>query len=154
VYPLLHVGVHELPLARLPVHGVASPFAIAIVASHALALQANVLLNVPAKHDLLPDAVYPLLHVGVHELPLARLAVQSPSAPFVVAAVASHALALHTAVSVVSVPAAQVLVPETVYPLLHVGVHELPLARLPVHGVASPLVGTAAASHALHKELH
>jgi hypothetical protein len=38
-----------------------------------------------------------------------------------------------------------------VYPLLHVGAHELPLARLDVHGLASPFVGAAAASQlALH----
>ena len=110
VYPLLHVGVHELPLARLPVHGLGSPFVTAAVASHASGLQANVSVNVPsvgasatrratfastvslvivpAEHDLLPDAVYPLLHVGVHELSIARLDVQSPSAPFVGAVVA------------------------------------------------------------------
>ena len=41
------------------------------------------------------------------------------------------------------------LMPNTVYPLLHVGVHELPLARLAVHGLASPFAGVAAALHAL-----
>ncbi len=40
-------------------------------------------------------------------------------------------------------------VPETVYPLLQVGVQELPLARLDVHGVAAPFVGAADASHGL-----
>ncbi len=54
------------------------------------------------------ETIYPLLHVGVHELPLARLAVHGPASPFVGAADASHALALHTAVLVVSVPAVQV----------------------------------------------
>jgi hypothetical protein len=48
------------------------------------------LVIVPAEHDLLPDAVYPLLHVGVHELPIARLDVQSPSAPLDGAGVASQ----------------------------------------------------------------
>ena len=56
---------------------------------------------------LMPDTVYPVLHVGVHELPLARLAVHGPASPFVGAADASHAL-LHTAVLVVSVPAVHV----------------------------------------------
>ena len=64
---------------------------------------------------LMPDTVYPLLHVGVHELPLARLDVHGPASPFVGAVDASHALALHMAVSVVSVPNRQVLVPDTVY---------------------------------------
>ena len=132
VYPLLQVGSHELPLARLPVHGLGSPFVTAAVASHALGLQANVSVNVPsvgasatnvpsvgssathtsamvasatrretfvstvslvivpAEHDLLPDAVYPLLHVGVHELPIARLDVQLPNAPLDGAGVASQ----------------------------------------------------------------
>ncbi len=40
-------------------------------------------------------------------------------------------------------------VPETVYPLLQVGVQELPLARPDVHGVATPFVGAADASHGL-----
>ncbi len=57
---------------------------------------------------LMPDTVYPLLHVGVHELPLARLAVHGVATPKVGAADASHALALHTAVLVVSVPAVHV----------------------------------------------
>ena len=57
------------------------------------------LVIVPAEHDLLPDAVYPLLHVGVHELSIARLDVQSPSAPFVGAVVAwqvGTGVGLHT----------------------------------------------------------
>ena len=36
------------------------------------------------------DIVYPLLHVGVHVLPLARLDVHVPAAPFVGASDASH----------------------------------------------------------------
>ena len=61
------------------------------------------------------EIMYPLLHVGVHELPLARLPVHGVANPFVGAADASHGLALHTAVSVNSVPNRQVLVPDTVY---------------------------------------
>ncbi len=116
IYPLLHVGVHELPLARLVLHGAANPFGGASDASHGLALHTAVLVvSMPAVHILVPDTVYPLLHVGVHELPLARLDVHGPASPFVGAVDASHGLALHTAVSVVSVPSRQVLVPDTVY---------------------------------------
>ena len=116
IYPLLHVGVHELPLARLAVHGVANPFVGATDASHGLALHTAVLVvSVPAVHVLVPDTVYPLLHVGVHELPLARLAVHGVATPNVGAVDASHALALHMAVSVVSMPNRQVLVPDNVY---------------------------------------
>ena len=53
---------------------------------------------------LVPDTVYPLLHVGVHELPLARLDVHGLASPFA-GAVAASQLGLHTAVLVVSVPA-------------------------------------------------
>ena len=57
------------------------------------------------------------------------------------------AAALHTAVVVVSVPAVHVLVPASVYPLLHVGVHELPLARLAVHMPAAPFAMAPAERH-------
>ena len=114
-YPVLHVGVHDEPLARLDRHVPREP-SVGAVTAHALGLHtAESVVSMPAAHVLVPDAVYPLLHVGVHELPLARLAVHGPASPFVGAADASHALALHTAVSVVSVPNRQVLVPDTVY---------------------------------------
>jgi hypothetical protein len=37
-----------------------------------------------------PDIVYPMLHAGVHVLPLARLDVHVPTAPFAGAAEASQ----------------------------------------------------------------
>jgi hypothetical protein len=147
IYPLLHVGVHELPLARLAVHGVANPFVGAADASHGLALHTAVLVvSVPAAHVLVPDAVYPLLHVGVHELPLARLAVHGVASPNVGAADASHALALHTTLSE-SMPAAQVLVPDNVYPLLHVGMHDIPPSTVEVHVPMPPFVGATTFTH-------
>jgi hypothetical protein len=97
VYPLLHVGVHELPLARLDVHGLASPFVGAVDASHGLGLHAKVSVYEPREHDLPPDAVYPPLHVGVHEAPLSRLESQEPAPPFVGAAAALHASPARTA---------------------------------------------------------
>ena len=51
--------------------------------------------NVPKEHDLVPDTVYPELHAGWHVDPLARELVQSPTAPFVGAADASHGLGTH-----------------------------------------------------------
>ncbi len=57
VYPLLHVGMHELPLARLTVHGVATPLDNAAEATHALALQTTVSFSVPAVHALVPASV-------------------------------------------------------------------------------------------------
>jgi hypothetical protein len=55
------------------------------VTTHGFAPHATVSVSAPALHDRLPDIVYPLSHVGVHELPLARLDVHVPNAPFVVA---------------------------------------------------------------------
>ncbi len=69
----------------------------------------------PNEHEYVPPAVwsYPVLHVGVHDEPLARFDRHVPREPSD-GAVTAHALGLHTAVSVVSVPAAHVLVPDTV----------------------------------------
>jgi hypothetical protein len=146
VYPVLHIGVHVAPLARLAVHVPRAPYRGAVTA-HGFGLHATVLeISAPAVHALVPVRVYPLLHVGVHELPLARLAVQSPASPFVGAADASHASALHTAVLTVSVPAEHDRLPDSVYPALHDGVHEAPLARLPpVHVPRPPFVGAETA---------
>ena len=121
----------------------------------AFGLHTTVPVSVPAVHMYEPDAVYPLLHVGVHERPLASVAEHVPASPLVTAADASQGVdvgarvssgAMQTAVLVVSVPAAHVLVPISVYPLLHVGEHVLPLARTVVHGVACPFVTAADAS--------
>ena len=76
-------------------------------------------VNVPRKHELVPDTVYPELHVGWQVDPLASELVQSPAPPFVGAADASHGFAEH--VAAVNVPRKHELVPETVYPELHVG---------------------------------
>ena len=104
-------------------------------------------VKVPALHELVPDTVYPELHVGWHVDPLARELVQSPAPPFVGAADASHGFAEH--VAAVSVPALQDDVPDTVYPELHVGWHVDPLARELVQSPAPPFVGAADASHVL-----
>jgi hypothetical protein len=93
---VLHVGMHESPLAsRLDVHVPKAPFVGAVIV-HGFGLHANVLVYEPYEHDLLPDAVYPLLHVGVHEAPLSRLAGHVPMAPFV-GAVTEHGLPARTA---------------------------------------------------------
>ena len=47
-------------------------------------------VNTPKEHELVPDTVYPELHVGWQVDPLARELVQSPAPPFVGAADASH----------------------------------------------------------------
>ena len=102
-------------------------------------------VNVPKEHELVPDTVYPELHVGWHVEPLASELVQSPAPPFAGAVDASHGFAEH--VAAVRVPAVQELVPETVCPELHVGWHDVPLARELVQSPAAPLVGGAEASH-------
>ena len=54
-------------------------------------LQTAVSVRVPLEHDLDPDKVYPLLQVGVHVAPSARVEVHpEPGAPFVMAPDASH----------------------------------------------------------------
>ena len=73
----------------------------------------------PKEHELVPDTVYPELHVGWHVDPLASELVQSPAPPFAGAADASHAFAEH--VAAVSTPKEHELVPDIVYPELHVG---------------------------------
>ena len=52
-------------------------------------------VSVPLEHDLLPDNVYPLLHVGEHELPLERTVVHGVACPFGTAADASQYLSQH-----------------------------------------------------------
>ena len=101
-------------------------------------------VNVPKEHELVPDTVYPELHVGWQVDPLASELVQSPAPPFAGAVDASHGFAEH--VAAVRVPAVQELVPETVYPELHVGWHVDPLAREPVQSPTAPFVGLVDAS--------
>ena len=51
-------------------------------------------VNVPKEHELVPDTVYPELHVGWHVDPLVKELVQSPASPFAGAAEASHGFAV------------------------------------------------------------
>ena len=57
-------------------------------------------VNVPKEHELVPDTVYPELHVGWHVDPLVNELVQSPAPPFVGAADASHKFAEHVAMDI------------------------------------------------------
>jgi hypothetical protein len=84
------------------------------------------------------------LHVGWHVDPLASELVQSPAPPFEGAPEASQGFAAH--VAVVSVPALQDDVPDTVYPELHVGWHVDPLASELVQSPAPPFEGAPEAS--------
>ena len=103
-------------------------------------------VSVPRLHEDVPDIVYPELHVGWHDEPLAKEPVQSPAPPFVGAEDASHEPEEH--VAAVSVPKEEhELVPETVYPDSHVGWHVKPLARVLVQLPTPPLVGAMEASH-------
>ena len=117
VYPELHVGWHVDPLARELVQSPAPPFVGGAEASHGI-LEHVAAVNVPAVHDEVPDTVYPALHVGWHVDPLARELVQSPVPPFTGAADASHGFAAH--VAAVNDPKEHELVPDIVYPELHV----------------------------------
>ena len=80
--------------------------------SHGFGEHATVSARVPAEHDLDPDRVYPLLHVGWQVDPLARELRQSPAPPFVGSVEALHGFAEQ--VAAVSVPALHEEVPDTV----------------------------------------
>ena len=110
-------------------------------------MHTTVSVRVPAAHDLVPERVLPVLHVGVHDAPCASVEVQSFRAPLATAVDASQELPLHTDVSV-RVPALQDLVPEMVYPLLQVGVHDDPCASVEVQpDPAAPFDIAPDASH-------
>jgi hypothetical protein len=81
--------------------------------------------------------------MGWHVDPLARELVQFPASPFVGGAEALQGFAEH--VAAVSVSALHDDVPDTVYPVLHMGWHVDPLARELVQFPASPFVGGAEA---------
>mmetsp|Transcript_9768 Transcript_9768/g.44500 ORF Transcript_9768/g.44500 Transcript_9768/m.44500 type:complete len:153 (+) Transcript_9768:96-554(+) len=139
----------------------------------------NYVTPVLKEHELVPDTVYPELHVGWHVDPLASELVQSPTPPFIGAVDASHGFAAHVAavsvlqspappfvgakdashgftehVAAVRVPRLQDDVPDTVYPELHVGWHVDPLARELVQSPAPPFVGAADASHGIPCRLY
>ena len=111
----MHDGVHVAPCARVEVQSFRAPLATAPEASQELPLHTDVSVRVPALQDLVPERVYPLLQIGVHDEPCASVEVQSDpaAAPFDIAPDASHGSGLHTMVSV-SVPAVHDLVPERV----------------------------------------
>ena len=62
---------------------------VAAVMSHAFAEHVAA-VKVPKEHELVPDTVYPALHVGWHVDPLARELVHVPTPPFAGAADASQ----------------------------------------------------------------
>ena len=80
------------------------------------------------------------MHVGWHVEPLARELVHVPTAPFVGAVDASHVGVAVQATVLVRVPLLHDLEPERVYPVLQVGVHDEPLARVDVQSFRAPLV--------------
>ena len=127
-------------------------YATAVPDAQGLALHVAA-ASVPVVQLDVPETVYPALHVGRHEAPDTRLDGQLPFAPFAGAALASHGFGRH--VAAVSVPREHELVPETVYPALHVGRHEAPDASAAVQLPFAPFAGAALASHgfAVHEVL-
>ena len=135
-----------MPCVRVDVQSFRAPSVMAPDASHELPLHTAVSVRVPLEHDLDPERVYPLLQVGVHVAPSARIEVQpGPGAPFAGAADASHGFAEH--VALVSTRSKHDVVPDTVYPELHVGWHVDPLASELVQSPAPPFDGVVDASH-------
>ena len=81
----MQVGEQEDPPARVEVQpGPAAPLEMAPDASHELPLHTAVSVRVPALHDLVPERVYPVLHVGVHDDPLSRTSPQGDINPFAI----------------------------------------------------------------------
>eukprot|EP01047_Picozoa_sp_COSAG01_P072709 COSAG01_NODE_11637_length_1891_cov_8.332031_2_plen_184_part_00 len=97
------------------------------------------------------------MHFGWHVLPDASVAVQSPLAPLAGAADASHVergflgtvmlrtIGLHDAA--VSVPSLHLETPDTMYPLLQVGLQVLPEPSRALQSPTVPLPGGDDASH-------
>jgi hypothetical protein len=86
----LHVGWHVEPDASEFVQVPAAPFAGATDASHEFGLHIAA-VSVPEEHELGPDTVKPVLHVGWHVEPSGTEAVQSPTPPPLGGADASQA---------------------------------------------------------------
>jgi len=91
---VLHVGVHDEPLARELVHVPTAPLVGAVDASHGIVQVA--LVSTRFKHDEAPETAYPESHVGVQLDPLASVSVQVPAAPLTGGTAASHAFSLRT----------------------------------------------------------
>jgi len=83
-------------------------------------LKSLVALLLPSAEQVrVPDALYPVLQVGVHVPPAAVVLQPAGIVAPAIAPLKSHVLALQ--VAAVSLPAVQVDFPETVKPVLHVG---------------------------------
>jgi hypothetical protein len=94
--------------------------ALMLASVQAFALHAKLLPVVPAvgvtplaPHALVPETVYPVLQVGVHDAAVRppTVLVQSPTAPLVGTALKSHVFSLQ--VTSVSLPAVHDLLPPT-----------------------------------------
>ena len=138
MYPESHVGWHVDPLASESVQSPAVPFVGGVDASQGSAEHVAA-VSFPAKHEDVPNNVYPESHVGWHVDPLASELVQLPTPPFVGGVDASQGSAEH--VAAVSDPALHEDVPDTVYPESHVGWHVDPLASESVQLPTPPFVG-------------
>ena len=103
-------------------------------------------VNVPKEQELVPDTVYPELHVGWHVEPLASELVQSPAPPFDGVVDASHGFGEHTTASS-RVPSKHDLVPDILCPMLHVGWQRSPESTVSSHVPLPPFSGGDDASH-------
>ena len=91
------------------------PLAGGVLASHGFARHVATTWRVPAKQSVVPDTVYPGLHMGWQLVLLTTAEVQVPTPPLMGAVLALHGLARH--VAAVRFPAKQLLFPDTVkYP--------------------------------------
>lgn len=126
---MLHVGVQVYPLAGLDAQKV-KELENAIVGNptQLLGLQLPETPHVPAvQRAESPEAVYPELHDGVHDVPEADPATQFPPPPFVTVGKPAQGLGRHEPVATHD-PAVQVSpnagATDAVYPELHTGTQE------------------------------
>jgi hypothetical protein len=159
-YPSLHAGVHDAPGASVftflqllpPVPAVPLP---GFVTAHVMSFTQVAAVKTPsAEHeDVEPSfSEYPVLHAGVHDAPAASVVTpwQPPAFLFVVPALpfsgfdTSHVMSAVSCLHVESVtsPAAEQFVsPDSVYPISHSGVHDLPAASVPSLQLFPPFPG-------------
>merc|ERR1711959_354059 len=117
-----------------------------LAAVQAFAVHAKLLPAAPtagvtplAPHALVPEAVYPVLQVGVHDAAVRppTVLVQSPTAPLAGTALKSHVFSLHS--PAVTTPAAHESALVAVYPALHVSAPLPPLDRVPAYDPMVPV---------------
>lgn len=122
VYPAVQLGVHAVAEAESATQLPDPPLATEGSPAHGLGLHVPATPQLPAVQVALSagevDAVYPLLHVGVHVYPDAGEEVQAATFPLVTVGRPAHGFGLHVP-PIDHVPVAQVRNGAPEYPAMH-----------------------------------